>query len=151
MRCVGLAGLFLLFFALSAPAQTGKDPLKTGRIYVGSFGMGDDAEQLRLALGYELGRVGLKVVDFQGQADSVMTGLIVTRMESGKPVKRVTTFLKSRDEKTIWTQDFGPTDHATNDLRQRAEEIATRLKRDASPTRTRPHNRQSSMQRSPAQ
>jgi len=150
MRCVGLASLFL-FFALSAPAQSSNEPLKTGRIYVGSFGMGDDAEQLKLALGYELGRVGLKVVDFQAQSDSVLSGLIVTRMESGKPVKRVTSFLKSRDGKTVWTQDFGPSDRTTNDLRQRAVEIARRLKRDASPKHTRSHTKQSSMQKSPTQ
>ena len=116
-------------------AQSARTPVKPGKIYVGSFGMGDDAEQLKLALGYELTLVGFKVVDYEPQADSTITGLIVTRVEDGKPVKRVTVFLKDKKGKQLWNQDIGSTSNATrNDeqgIRQRAHDIARMLKQDS--------------------
>jgi hypothetical protein len=134
----GLSAL-LLFVSLTALAQTPRPPVKPGKIFVDSFGMGEDAEQLKVALGYELNRAGLKVVDYQQQADSTISGLIVTRVDGGKQVKRVTVFLKDRSGKTVWNQDIGSTATATRDsrdgIRQRAEEIARVLMRDAAAPR----------------
>jgi hypothetical protein len=99
--------------------------------------MGDDAEQLKLALGYELARVGFKVVDFQQQAVSTLSGMITTRVEDGRPVKRVTVFLTDRTGKKLWNQDIGSTSRSTRDdkegIRQRAQDIAKVLKQDSSP------------------
>jgi hypothetical protein len=123
-------------FATLAAAQTKAPPIKPGNIYVGTMGAGDDADQLRLALNYELGELGFKVVDFEPQADSILTGLIVTRVENGKSAMRVTTFLKDRRSgKMIWNEDFGST-YATlksDPIRQRAKEIAKALKEDSTP------------------
>ena len=124
----------ILLLAIVAVGQT-KTPVKTGKIYVGSFGMGDDAEQLKLALGFELTNAGFKVVDFEPQADTTLTGLIVTRVESGRRVKRVTVFLKDKTGKQVWNQDIGSTSSSTRDdqqgIRQRAQDIARMLKQDA--------------------
>lgn len=123
-------------------AQTPRAPIKPGKIYVGSFGMGDDAEQLKLALGYELGRAGFKVTDFEPQADSTLTGLIVTRVEGGKSVKRVTLFLKDKSGKQIWNGDIGSTSTASRSaqdaIRLRAQDIAQALKKDSAPTKASP-------------
>jgi hypothetical protein len=125
-------------------AQAAKAPVKTGKIYVGGFGMGDDADRLKLALGYELARVGFKVVDFEAQADSTLSGLIVTRVEDGRPVKRVTVFLKDKTGKQLWNQDIGSTASATRSdeqgIRQRAQDIAKMLKQDTNPAQNNPHN-----------
>lgn len=135
---VGTIGL-ALGGTVAAQAQT--SVVRPGKIYVGSMGSGDDADQLRIALGYELGRVGFKIVDFEPQADSVLTGLIVTRVDEGKSTKRVTTFLKDRRTgRMVWNQDFGSTDslnHSTDGLiRQRAQQIAKVLKEDSTPRKT---------------
>jgi len=133
------AGLsaFLLFVSVTVPAQSSRQQVKPGKIFVDSFGMGEDAEQLKISLGYELTRAGFKVVDYEQQAESKLSGLIVTRLEGGKQVKRVTVFLKDRSGRTIWNQDIGSTAVATRDsrdaIRQRAQEITRVLKRDAAP------------------
>lgn len=120
-----------------ALAQSSQPPLKTGKIYVGSFGMGEDAEQFKLALGFELTRAGFKVVDFEQQADSTLSGLIVTRVDGGLPVKRVTVFLKDGTGKQLWNQDIGSTSSSTRDgkegIRRRAQDIAKALKQDSTP------------------
>jgi len=135
MRSLTAGWAVILVVAAVAFGQTSKPAVKTGKIYVGSFGMGDDAEQLKLALGYELTNVGFKVVDFEPQADSVLSCLIVTRVEGGRPVKRVTVFLKDKTGKQIWNQDIGSTSNsARNDqqgIRQRAQDIAKVLKQDS--------------------
>lgn len=137
MRVVTGMCVAVLCLASGVFAQTARVPIKPGKIYVGSFGMGDDGEQLKLALGYELGRAGFKVADFEQQADSVLTGLIVTRMEGGKSVKRVTVFLKDKTGKQVWNQDIGSTASANrtaeDSLRQRAQDIAKALKQDSVP------------------
>ena len=137
MRSIAVTVLLFLAFLPSASAQGPKAPIKPGKIYVGSFGMGDDAEQLKLALGYELTHAGFKVVDFEPQADSTLSGLIVTRIETGRPVKRVTVFLKDKAGKQVWNQDIGSTSTSTrNDqqgIQQRAQDIARILKQDAAP------------------
>lgn len=131
-------GTTILILACTIAAQT-KDPaVKPGKIFVGSMGPGDDADQLRVALGYELGRAGFKVVDFEPQADSVLTGLIVTRVDDGKSAKRVTTFLKDRHTgKMIWNQDFGSRYATTIShnqvIRLRAQQIARILREDCTP------------------
>lgn len=134
--------LVVLCLVVTMCAQASPAPVKPGKIYVGSFGMGDDAEQLKLALGYELARAGFKVVDFEQQADTTLTGLIVTRNEGGKSVKRVTVFLKDKAGKQLWTQDLGSTSTATrtpqDGIRQRAGEIAKALKKDSSPQKAAP-------------
>ena len=133
MRSVAAACALVL--ALTVSGWAANAPIKTGKIFVGSFGMGDDGEQLRLALGYELGRAGFKVVDFEQQADSTLTGLIVTRVEGGRPVKRVTVFLKDKAGKQLWNQDIGSTSTAASEadgIRRRAHDIAGILKKDAS-------------------
>lgn len=123
-------------------AQTARVPIKPGRIYVGSFGMGDDAEHLKLALAYELGRAGFKVADFEQQADSILTGLIVTRVEGGRPLKRVTVFLKDKAGKPVWNEDIGSTSSASRSdqdaIRQRAQDIATALKKDSAASKASP-------------
>lgn len=128
--------LAMLCAVATVSSQAAPTPVKPGKMYVGSFGMGDDAEQLKLALGYELARAGFKVVDFEQQADTTLTGLIVTRAEGGKSVKRVTVFLKDKTGKQLWMQDLGSTSAATRTaqdaIRQRAEEIAKALKKDSS-------------------
>jgi hypothetical protein len=134
MRSVAAACAVLL--ALTIPIWAANAPVKTGKIFVGSFGMGDDGEQLRLALGYELGRAGFKVVDFEPQADSTLSGLIVTRVEAGRPVKRVTVFLKDKAGNQLWNQDIGSTASAASEadgIRRRAQDIAGMLKKDAAP------------------
>jgi hypothetical protein len=136
MRSVAGICAVLLLLTVSILAQGPKVPLKTGKIYIGSFGMGDDAEQLKLALGYELTRAGFKVVDYEQQADSTLSGLIVTRVEGSRPVKRVTVFLKDKSGKQLWNQDIGSTSSSTRDgqegLRRRAQDIARLLKIDSS-------------------
>ena len=135
MRSVLVTCLAVLCLVGGVLAQTARVPIKPGKIYVGSFGMGDDAEQLKLALGYELSQAGFKVADFEQQADSKLTGLIVTRMEGGKSVKRVTVFLTDKTGKQIWNGDIGSTSSATrsaeDSIRQRAQDIAKALKTDA--------------------
>jgi len=134
MRSV--AAVCAVFLALTVSAGAANAPIKTGKIFVGSFGMGDDSEQFRLALGYELGRAGFKIVDFEQQADSTLSGLIVTRVEGGRPVKRVTVFLKDKAGKQLWNQDIGSTSGAASEadgLRRRAQDIAGMLKKDAVP------------------
>ncbi|MGH9521651.1 MAG: hypothetical protein ACRD3E_03865 [Terriglobales bacterium] len=136
-----VVGTIPLVLAVMVAAQTKPSVVKPGKIFVGSMGTGDDADQLRTALGYELGRAGFKVVDFEPQADSVLTGLIVTRVDEGKSAKRVTTFLKDRRTgKMVWNQDFGSTYKGTNSsdgiIRQRALEIAKILKEDSTPKKT---------------
>lgn len=124
--------------ATLAVAQSKSQPVKPGKIYVGTMGTGPDADSLRVALGYELGQAGFKVVDFEPQADSVLTGLIVTRVDEGISAKRVTTFLKDRHTgKMIWNEDFGSTYKSTkvDPIRQRAREIAHALKEDSTPKR----------------
>jgi len=137
MRSVTAGCALLLLFTATVLAQSTRPPVKTGNIYVGSFGMGDDAEQLKLALGYELAHVGFKVVDFQQQAESTLSGIITTRVEGGRPVKRVTVFLTDRTGKKLWNQDIGSTSSSTRDdkegIRQRAQDIAKVLKQDSSP------------------
>jgi hypothetical protein len=137
MRSVTAGCALLLLFTASVLAQAARPPVKTGKIYVGSFGMGDDAEQLKLALGYELTRAGFKVVDYQQQADSTLSGMITTRVEDGRPVKRVTIFLTDKTGKKLWNQDIGSTSSSTRDdkegIRQRAQDIAKVLKQDSSP------------------
>lgn len=140
MRCVRVwAVTVIVFLSIFASGQTAKAPVKPGKIYIGSFGAGEDAEQLKLALGYELGRVGFKTVDFMSQADSWISGLIVTRVEEGKQTKRVTVFLKDRKGNTIWNQDIGATASGTRQtedaIRQRAQDIARELKKDSAPPR----------------
>jgi len=135
MRCLTAVSAVLLVFVVMALGQSAKVSIKTGKIYVGSFGMGDDAEQLKLALGYELTHAGFKVVDFEQQADSVLSGLIVTRVEGGRPVKRVTVFLKDKTGKQLWNQDIGSRSSSTHNdqqgIRARAEDIAKILKQDS--------------------
>ena len=135
-RFVAACAVVLLLVGI-AVGQSTKTLVKTGKIYVGSFGMGDDADQLKLALGYELAQAGFKVVDFEPQSDSTISGLIVTRVESGKPVKRVTVFLKDKKGKELWNQDIGSTASATRSdeqgIRQRAQDIAKLLKKDSLP------------------
>lgn len=131
-------GTLVLLLVFSVSAQTKPSAVKPGKIYVGSMGSGDDADQLRVALSYELGRVGFKVVDFEPQADSVLTALMVTRVDAGKSATRVTTFLKDRRTgKMIWNQDFGSTYAAAASrdqaIRHRAQEIAQILKEDSIP------------------
>lgn len=140
MRWLVVATLILLM-AVSISAQTRTSAVKPGKIYVGSMGSGDGADQLRVALSYELGRTGFKVVDFEPQADSVLTALIVTRVDAGKSATRVTTFLKDRRTgKMIWNQDFGSTYAATASrdqaIRRRAQEIAQILKEDSTPKKS---------------
>lgn len=137
-----LVGTVFLILAGTVTAQTKAPVLKPGRIYVGSMGSGEDADQLRVAVGYELGQAGFKVVDFEPLADSVLTGLIVTRVDDGKPSKRVTTFLKDRRTgKMVWNQDFGSTYKGPSSrngiIRQRAHEIAKILKEDCTPKKHR--------------
>ncbi len=121
-------------------SQAARTPVKPGKIFIGNFGMGDDADQLKLALGYELAQVGFKVVDFEPQADSTISGLIVTRVEGGRPVKRVTVFLKDKTGKELWNQDIGSTSSSTRKdeqgIRARAQEIARFLKQDSTPTKS---------------
>jgi hypothetical protein len=129
-------GTVLLLLAGAAVSETKPPVVKPGKIYIGSMGNGEDADQLRVALGYELGRAGFKVVDFEPQADTVLTGLIVTRVDEGKSAKRVTTFLKDRRTgKMIWNQDFGSTyavAMSRNEaIRRRAQEIAHILREDS--------------------
>ena len=136
-----VVGALALVLAATVAAQSKPSVIKPGKIYVGSMGTGDDADQLRMALGYELGRVGFRVVDFEPQADTVLTGLIVTRVDGGTSAKRVTTFLKDRRTgKMIWNQDFGSTyrGSASRDgiIRRRAQEIAKILKEDSTPPKT---------------
>ena len=134
-RSIATIATAVALTASLAIAQT-KAPVKPGKIYVGTMGTGPDADELRVALGYELSQVGFKVVDFEPQADSVMTGLIVTRVDEGKSAKRVTTFLKDRHSgKMVWNEDFGSTYRASkaDPIRQRAEEIAKALKEDSTP------------------
>jgi hypothetical protein len=141
MRRFAICFLVLILLSNFLFAQTGKPPVKPGKIFVGSMGSGDDAEQLRLALGFELANSGFKVVDFEQQSNTVLSGLIATRMDDGKPVMRATVFLKDRTGKMLWNQDFGAasTSSKSNDtVRQRAREIAQRLKRDAAPKKTPP-------------
>ena len=132
-----LPALCAVLLAFTISVVGANTPLKTGKIFVGSFGMGDDGEQLRLALGYELGRVGFKVVDFEPQADSTLSGMIVTRVEGGRRVKRVTVFLKDKNGNQLWNQDIGSTANAASEaegIRRRAQDIAGMLKKDASAT-----------------
>lgn len=141
MRPLGVwvtALIALLFsFCSTAAAQTARPPVKPGKIYIGSFGAGDDAEQLKIALGYELGQAGFKVVDFLNQADSWMSGLVVTRVEDGKHTKRVSVFLKDRQGNSLWNQDIGSTFSGARSgsdlIRQRAQQIAKELKKAAAP------------------
>jgi hypothetical protein len=131
-----LSLVFLL--ATLAIAQTRTAPVKPGKIYVGSMGMGADADELRIALGYELQKTGFKVVDFEPQSDTVLTGLIVTRVEEAQSSKRVTVFLKNRHTgKMVWNQDFGSTYSAAQAdvIRRRAQEIAQKLKKDSAPAK----------------
>jgi hypothetical protein len=134
MRPLGVwVTALVLITSCFVAAQTPRPPVKPGKIYIGSFGSGDDAEQLKIALGYELGQSGFKVVDFLNQADSWMSGLVVTRVEDGKQTKRVTVFLKDRQGNSLWNQDIGSAsagEHKTSDvIRQRAQQIARELKR----------------------
>jgi hypothetical protein len=107
--------------------------------------MGEDAEQLKLALGYELSRVGFNVVDYEQQADSTLSGLIVTRVTGGRPVKRITVFLRDKKGNQLWNQDIGSRSGATRDgqqgIRQRAQDIARILKQDSLPRQQHPANR----------
>lgn len=138
------AAAFVLIICSFAAAQSSRTPVKPGKIYIGSFGSGDDADQLKIALGYELSQAGFKVVDFLNQADSWMSGLIVTRMDDGKQTKRVSVFLKDRQGKSLWNEDIGSAStgaHTGSDvIRQRAQQIAGALKRAAAPVspRTKP-------------
>lgn len=130
--------IIAVLLATATLAQTKPAPLKPGSIYVGTMGPGKDADDLRIALGFELAQAGFKVVDFEPQADTVLTGLIVTRVEAGQSAKRVTTFLKDRHTgKMIWNEDFGSTYTASkfDPIRHRAQEIAKALKEDSSPKR----------------
>src|SRR4051812_27774015 len=131
-----IAAVCAVVLALTISGSATNAPIKTGKIFIGSFGMGDDGEQLRLALGYELGRAGFKIVDYEQQADSTLSGLIVTRVEGGRPVKRVTVFLKDKRGNQLWNQDIGSTSSAASEadgIRRRAQDIAGLLKKDAAP------------------
>lgn len=130
----------LLFISILASGQTARPAVKPGKIFIGSFGSGDDAEQLKIALGYELSQAGFKVVDFLNQADSWITGLVVTRVEDGKQTKRVTVFLKDRQGNSLWNQDIGSASNGNRTgsdvIRLRAQQIARELRKDSAPTQT---------------
>ncbi len=127
----------LLVISCLAAAQDARPPIKPGKIFIGNFGTGEDADQLKVALGYELGQAGFKVIDFLNQADSWMSGLIVTRVENGKQIKRVTVFLKDRKGNTLWDHDIGANSSGSRQgedaIRQRAQEIARELKKATTP------------------
>lgn len=132
--------LLLLLATGSFALDTKASLKKLGRIHVGSMGEGDEGEHFRVMLGYELGRSGFKVVDFEQQADVVLTGLLSTRVQAGRPVVRATVFLKTRDGKTLWTGDFDDTADGKrrneDTLRRRAEDVAKALKRATDQART---------------
>ncbi len=130
--CVALLLLPAAVFAQHAP-PTLKDP---GRIYVGTMGESDRADEFRGMLDYELGRAGFKVTDFKPQADTTLTGLLAVRAEDDKSVARVTVFLKNKQGKTLWTGDFGATStpmRLSESMRRRAEEVAAALKKQLAP------------------
>ena len=93
-------------------------------------------------LGYELGRRGFKIVDFQPQADQILSGLLSMKISNGKTTARVTVFLKTKAGKMLWNDDIGGTEAGTRtarqSLQQRANDIADALKtrtQRASPNR----------------
>lgn len=139
-----VAGIVFVLMMAAAPllSNAAKAPLKVGKIYVGSFGMGDDANELRTMLGYELGRRGFKVVDFEQQADQVLSGLLAMKVAGGKTTARVTVFLKARDGNMLWNDDIGGTAAGTRtareSLQQRANDIAEALKAKAQHARGAP-------------
>ncbi len=130
-----LLSALILLAATSSASTSATAKSKIGRIYVGTMGDNDDAEQFRVMLQYELGRVGFKVVDFAPQADSVLTGLITDRVVGGKATSRVTVFLNGRNGKRIWTGESSGTPgeaRSVEDIfRLRAQDIARSLKRYA--------------------
>ncbi len=144
-RAIAFVGVLLV--AVASVAQAPKPSLTTGtRIYVGTMGDSDQADQFRMMLAYELGRSGFKVVDFESQAGAVLTGILTKRVAGAQSVMRATLFLKTPEGKAMWTGDLdgAPADKRKDTVRMRAEEAARMLKREASKTKVQARAREKS-------
>lgn len=106
---------------------------KVKSIYVGKMGEGNEAERFRLLLSDELSKKGFDVIDNQGSADAVLTGILSLRVYADTSIARATVALKDRYGKQIWGDDFEPKYSLKNPkdtVKFRAQNIASALRKD---------------------
>jgi hypothetical protein len=114
----------------TASVASPKSTLVVQKIYIGSFGQGDDSERLRMLLANELTAAGLTPVTEASDAEATLTGILTVQNFGNRTEAHVTASLRDTSGQQIWTGDFGSSFHAGNDaVNWRAKDIAKSLKK----------------------
>lgn len=139
MRSLLTVALLLSFSGLGAHAvqlQTAQDKLRQVRkIYVGDMGTTDEAARFRLLLQDQLAERGFTVVDEQGDADAVLTGVLSVRVLDDGSHAHVYVRLETPGGERLWGRDFGQGKFRhllsmKEPVRRRAEDVARTLRED---------------------